>query len=50
MGDLLRTTGAAAAIFAGTNVDDLIVLTVLFLAGRATGRPRRARTPDGSAA
>jgi cadmium resistance protein CadD (predicted permease) len=31
---------AAAAVFAGTNVDDLLVLTVLFLAGRATGRPR----------
>ncbi|PRY30119.1 cadmium resistance transporter [Pseudosporangium ferrugineum] len=30
---------AAAGIFAGTNVDDLIVLTVLFLAARATGRP-----------
>ena len=28
------------AIFAGTDIDDLIVLTVLFLAGRATGRPR----------
>ncbi|MEV4637287.1 cadmium resistance transporter [Actinoplanes sp. NPDC049548] len=31
---------AAAGIFAGTNVDDIIVLTVLFLAARATGRPR----------
>ncbi len=41
MGDLLRTAGAAAGVFAGTNVDDLIVLTVLFLSARATGRPRR---------
>jgi cadmium resistance transport/sequestration family protein len=32
---------AAAGVFAGTNVDDLLVLTVLFLAARASGRPRR---------
>ncbi|MBG0827085.1 cadmium resistance transporter [Planomonospora sp. ID67723] len=32
--------GTAAAVFAGTNVDDLIVLTVLFLSARAAGRPR----------
>jgi len=31
---------AAAAIFAGTNVDDLVILTVLYLSARATGRPR----------
>ncbi|MBC6463052.1 cadmium resistance transporter [Actinomadura sp. HBU206391] len=31
---------SAAAVFAGTNVDDLIVLTVLFLSARAGGRPR----------
>jgi cadmium resistance protein CadD (predicted permease) len=37
---LLRTLGAAVAVFAGTNVDDLIVLTVLFLSGRTGGRPR----------
>lgn len=30
----------AAGVFAGTNVDDLIILTVLFLAARASGRPR----------
>jgi cadmium resistance protein CadD (predicted permease) len=29
----------AAGIFAGTNIDDLLVLTVLFLSARATGRP-----------
>lgn len=34
MGHLLGTVGAAAAVFAGTNIDDLIVLTVLFLAAR----------------
>ncbi len=27
-------------MFAATNVDDLVVLTVLFLSARATGRPR----------
>jgi cadmium resistance protein CadD (predicted permease) len=36
---LLATIAAAAVVFVGTDVDDLIVLTVLFLAGRATGRP-----------
>jgi cadmium resistance transport/sequestration family protein len=35
----LATVAAAAGVFAGTNVDDLVVLTVLFLASRATGRP-----------
>jgi cadmium resistance protein CadD (predicted permease) len=37
---VLRTIAAAVAVFAGTDIDDLIVLTVLFLAGRAAGRPR----------
>jgi cadmium resistance protein CadD (predicted permease) len=32
---------AAAGVFAGTNIDDLIVLTVLFLSSRAGHRPRR---------
>lgn len=31
---------AAIAVFVGTNVDDIIVLTVLFLACRASGRPK----------
>jgi cadmium resistance protein CadD (predicted permease) len=31
---------AGAGVFAGTNVDDLLVLTVLFLAARTSGRPR----------
>ncbi|RJL36224.1 cadmium transporter [Bailinhaonella thermotolerans] len=34
------TIATAAGVFAGTNVDDIIVLTVLFLSARATGRPR----------
>jgi len=32
---------AAGGVFAGTNVDDLIVLTVLFLSSAAIGTPRR---------
>jgi cadmium resistance protein CadD (predicted permease) len=37
---LAETLLAASGVFAGTNVDDLIVLTVLFLSARAAGRPR----------
>ncbi|SCL17518.1 cadmium resistance transporter (or sequestration) family protein [Micromonospora pallida] len=40
MGDLFGTLAAAAGVFAGTNVDDIIVLTVLFLSARASGQPR----------
>jgi cadmium resistance protein CadD (predicted permease) len=36
----VQTLLTAAGMFAGTNVDDLIVLTVLFLSARASGRPR----------
>lgn len=39
--EALRTVLAAAGVFAGTNIDDLVMLTVLFLSGRASGRPRR---------
>jgi cadmium resistance protein CadD (predicted permease) len=38
--DLAGTVVTAAGVFAGTNVDDLIVLTVLFLSARAAARPR----------
>jgi cadmium resistance protein CadD (predicted permease) len=38
---LPETIAAAAALFAGTNVDDLIVLAVLSASARATGHPRR---------
>jgi cadmium resistance protein CadD (predicted permease) len=34
VGDLLGTIGAAVGVFAGTNVDDITVLTVLFLSAR----------------
>ncbi|WP_436758240.1 cadmium resistance transporter [Streptosporangium sp. V21-05] len=37
---MIQTIGTAAAVFAGTNVDDIIILTVLFLASGAGGVPR----------
>ncbi|MEU4407829.1 cadmium resistance transporter [Streptosporangium sp. NPDC023963] len=37
---MIQTIGTAAVVFAGTNVDDIIILTVLFLASRAGGVPR----------
>src|SRR5690606_18487802 len=37
---LAPTLAAAVAMFVGTNIDDLIVLTVLFLSARAGGVPR----------
>jgi cadmium resistance protein CadD (predicted permease) len=40
VGDLFGTIVTAIGVFAGTNVDDLIVLTVLFLSARAAGKPR----------
>ncbi|MGC9668661.1 cadmium resistance transporter [Planosporangium sp. 12N6] len=40
VGDILGTVTAAVGVFAGTNVDDVIVLTVLFLSSRAGGSPR----------
>ena len=41
MGTLPATVAAAAALFAGTNIDDMIVLSVLSASSRATGHPRR---------
>jgi cadmium resistance transport/sequestration family protein len=43
VGDVLGTIAAAAGVFVGTDVDDLVVLTVLFLSARAAGvrRPWR---------
>jgi cadmium resistance protein CadD (predicted permease) len=41
VGDVFGSIAAAAGVFAGTNVDDLIVLTVLFLSARGAGRPKR---------
>ncbi|MGW5669226.1 cadmium resistance transporter [Micromonospora sp. NPDC003776] len=36
----LTAAAAAALVFAATNIDDIIVLTVLFVAARRAGRPR----------
>jgi cadmium resistance protein CadD (predicted permease) len=38
---LPATVGTAAGLYAGTNIDDLMVLAVLSASSRATGRPRR---------
>jgi cadmium resistance protein CadD (predicted permease) len=43
LASVLSTVLSAAAVFAGTNIDDLLVLTVLFLAARGSGRPRPAQ-------
>lgn len=41
MTDLIAAAAGAALVFAATNIDDIVVLTVLFVAARGTGRPRR---------
>lgn len=41
--EVLTRALTATGVFAGTNVDDLIVLTVLFLSARAAGRPSVAQ-------
>ncbi|MFS1304228.1 cadmium resistance transporter [Streptosporangium longisporum] len=43
----MSTIGTAVAVFAGTNVDDLVILTVLFLTSRAGGVPRPAQIVAG---
>ena len=40
METFLVPVGAAIGVFAATNVDDIVVLTVLFLQSRADGQPR----------
>ncbi|MFI7636091.1 cadmium resistance transporter [Nonomuraea sp. NPDC049400] len=40
MDAIVGTVLTAAGMFVGTNVDDIIVLTVLFLSSRATGSPK----------
>jgi cadmium resistance protein CadD (predicted permease) len=37
----VATIATAVGVFAGTNIDDIIVLPVLFLASRTTRRPAR---------
>lgn len=38
--ELFKTVVTAVGLFAGTNVDDVIILSVWFLAGRASGSPK----------
>jgi cadmium resistance protein CadD (predicted permease) len=38
---LLATAGAAAVLFTGTNIDDMLVLSVLNASSRASGLPKR---------
>jgi cadmium resistance protein CadD (predicted permease) len=40
-GELVALVLTAAVLFAGTNVDDIVVLTVLNISSRAAGHPRR---------
>ncbi len=40
MADVIGSTVGAAVVFAGTDVDDLLVLTVLFVSARTGGRPK----------
>jgi cadmium resistance protein CadD (predicted permease) len=35
----------AVALFAGTNVDDVVVLSLLSASSRASGKPRRWEAP-----
>ncbi|WP_433550734.1 cadmium resistance transporter [Micromonospora zamorensis] len=37
--DLLSTAAGAAVVFAATDIDDIVILTLLFVAARTTGRP-----------
>ncbi|WP_433649840.1 cadmium resistance transporter [Micromonospora zamorensis] len=38
--DLLSTAGGAAVVFAATDIDDIVILTLFFVAARTIGRPR----------
>lgn len=40
MAAILTTAATAVGLFAGTNIDDMVVLTVLNVSSRADGRPR----------
>jgi cadmium resistance protein CadD (predicted permease) len=39
-GEILALVLTAAVLFTGTNIDDMVVLTVLSISSRAAGRPR----------
>jgi len=40
MESLTATVGTAAALFVGTNLDDMLVLAVLNVSSRANGQPK----------
>src|SRR6266851_1872888 len=40
MGAIVATVATAAGLFAGTNIDDMVVLSVLNLSSRADGKPK----------
>lgn len=40
MNEIAVTIATAAGLFAGTNIDDVVVLAVLFLSGRVSGAPK----------
>lgn len=50
MEHLLATIPAAVVVFAATNVDDLVVLTFLFMASRDGGKPQPWKVVAGQAA
>lgn len=45
MGDLIGTIAAAVGVFAATNVDDLVIVTVLFVLASRGGAPSETATP-----
>ncbi|MFC3500275.1 cadmium resistance transporter [Micromonospora krabiensis] len=38
--ELFATAAGAAVVFAATDIDDIVILTLFFVASRTTGRPR----------
>ena len=38
--DLFGTAAGAAVVFAATDIDDIVILTLFFVTARSTGRPR----------
>ena len=44
---MITTIAAAVARFAGTNIDDIVVLTVMFVAYASQGRPRAGKIGTG---
>ncbi|MGN9808530.1 cadmium resistance transporter [Micromonospora sp. BQ11] len=45
--DLLGTAAGAALVFAATDIDDIVILTLFFVAARSTGRPRTGQIVAG---